>query len=242
MHRNTIAFVIVAAIGGFVGGFWLANSINRSAANAPVAESKATPQPSTNSGDSELSDRELAAKIAEADRNPTDFQYQKDLGISLYRYAASVKKDPSLLADAQRILERARALKPNDHEVLVALGHAHFDIGYYRDDLASFQKAREVYAKALELEPTDADVATDVGISYFVQTPPDDEKAIAALTKVSTANPTHDRSLQFLVKAYIRQGKFADAEKALAKIKTINPSNKAIGELTAELSEAKTAK
>ena len=85
----------------------------------------------------------------------------------------------------------------------------------------------------------DVDVATDLGISYFVQNPPDDEKAIAALTKVSAANPTHDRSLQFLVKAYIRQGKLADAEKALAKIKTINPANKALAELTAQLSQAR---
>src|SRR5688572_7340795 len=137
MHRNTIAFVIVAAIGGFIGGFWLANSINRSAANSPLPIANSTPANVANSNTDELTNEEIAAKIAEADKNPADFAYQKNLGISLYKYAVSVRKDPSLLSDALRILERASSLKPNDHEVLVALGHAHFDIGFYREDAAS---------------------------------------------------------------------------------------------------------
>src|SRR5687767_13221499 len=97
MHRNTIAFVIVAAIGGFIGGFWLANSLNRSAANSPLPVANTAPAKVVNSNTDELSNEEIAAKIGEADKNPTDFAYQKNLGISLYKYAVSVKKDPSLL-------------------------------------------------------------------------------------------------------------------------------------------------
>lgn len=239
MHRNTIAFVIVAAIGGFIGGFWLANSINRSAANAPTPMPNTTPAAVTNSNTDELTNEELAAKIAEADKNPTDFAYQKNLGISLYQYAASVKKDPSLLDDALRILERARSLKQDDHQVLVALGHAYFDIGFHREDAASFQKAREIYTKALELEPGDPDVATDLGISYFVQKPPDYDKAIASLTKVANANPRHDRSLQFLVQAYVKIGSIAEAEKALSKLKSINPNNRSIADLDGQIAVAR---
>ena len=77
MHRNTIAFVIVAAIGGFIGGFWLANSINRSAANSPLPIANSTPATLANSNTEELTNDEIAAKIAEADKNPTDFAYQK---------------------------------------------------------------------------------------------------------------------------------------------------------------------
>ena len=99
--------------------------------------------------------------------------------------------------------------------------------------------ARTVYAKALVIKPGDADVSTDLGISYFVQEPPDYDKTIAELQKVVAANPKHDRSMQFIVQAYAKQGKVDDAEKALAKIIEINPANPAITELRSEIAAAK---
>ncbi|HQZ98290.1 MAG TPA: tetratricopeptide repeat protein [Pyrinomonadaceae bacterium] len=238
MHKNTLAFVIVAAIGGFVAGFWLANSINRSAgttttSTAPAANSGAT----TASPETELTDAEIKAKIAEADQSPGNLSFQRDLGISLYRYAA-MKQNPELLGDAVRILERADSLKKDDFDILVALGNAHFDIGFFKKDVASFQRARDIYAKALAVRPGEPDVSTDLGISYFVQEPPDLDKAAAELERVSKGNPKHERSLQFLVQVYAKQKKVPQAEAAFAKLKAINPSSSALTELTAMISSA----
>ena len=84
MHKNTILFVIIAAFAGFVGGFWLANSINRSAANTAISQ-KPPANSNSNSlqtkGEPDLTDDELKAKIAEADKNPDNFAFQKELGI-----------------------------------------------------------------------------------------------------------------------------------------------------------------
>lgn len=241
MHRNTLAFVIVAAIGGFVAGFWLANSINRSAltmpaaANAPAANTAAT---TTNaSPDSELTDAEIKAKIAEADKSPGNLSFQRDLGISLYRYAA-MKQSPELLRDAVRILERAISLKPDDFDILAALGNAHFDLGFFNKDTASFQKARDAYSKALTIKPAEPDVSTDLGLSYFLQEPPELDKAAAELEKVSKANPKHERSLQFLVQVYVKQKRLPDAEAAFVKLKSLNPNNSAISDLTSTLTAA----
>ncbi len=234
MHKNTLAFVLVAAVGGFVAGFWFANSINRSAvstatSSAPITNSNsaATAEPA----DSTLTEAEIRSKITEADQNPSNLAFQRDLGVSLYRYAA-MKQDVGLLTESIRILQRANALKDNDFDVIVALGNAHFDIGFYRKDAASFQKARDVYGQALKLKPDDADVTTDLGLTYFLQEPPDNAKAQKELEKVSSANPNHDRSLQFLVRTYLKQNKIADAERALAKLKIANPNNSTITELT----------
>lgn len=238
MHKNTLAFVIVAAIGGFVAGFWLANSINRSAgttttSTAPAANSGAT----TASPETELTDAEIKAKIAEADQSPGNLSFQRDLGISLYRYAA-MKQNPELLGDAVRILERADSLKKDDFDILVALGNAHFDIGFFKKDVASFQRARDIYAKALAVRPGEPDVSTDLGISYFVQEPPDLDKAAAELERVTKGNPKHERSLQFLVQVYAKQKKIPQAEAAFAKLKAINPSSSALSELTTMISSA----
>jgi tetratricopeptide (TPR) repeat protein len=242
MHRNTLAFVIVAALGGFVAGFWLANSLNRSAGNSlnsgPTQSSISAAAQTQDSREDELSPEELRAKIAEADQNPSNFAFQKELGISLYRYAA-IKLDPTLLDEARRILTRADTLNPKDFDVLVALGHAHFDIGYHKRDAVSFKNARDVYTRALAIRPDDPDVKTDLGLTYFLQEPPDYEKAAAQLSRVSADNPLHDRSLQFLVRTYVKQGKITDAERALEKIKAINPANPVISELTTQIADAR---
>ncbi len=229
MQKNTLVFVLVAALGGFIGGFWLANSLNRSAgttAPAPIANSN-----SANTPDTELTDAEIRAKIAEADRNPANLAFQRDLGVSLYRYAA-MKQDVGLLGESARVLERAAILDSKDLNVLVALGNAHFDIGFYQKDAASFQKARDVYSQALKLRPADPDVITDFGLTYFLQEPPDYPKALKELEKVGSIAPSHDRSLQLMVRVYLKQNDVAEAEKVFAKLKAINPSNSAIPELT----------
>ncbi|MEO6656008.1 MAG: tetratricopeptide repeat protein [Pyrinomonadaceae bacterium] len=242
MHRNTIAFVIVAAIAGFIGGFWLANSINRSALNSPSSQkTSATSADISNSrpnAETDLTADELRSKIAEADKNPTNLAYQKDLGTALYRYAA-MKQNVDLLMESVRILERASSINGQDFDVSVALGNAHFDIGFATKNASEYQKARDIYAKALEIKPTDADVHTDLGLTYFLQDPPIYDKAAAELQRVSDANPNHQRSLQFLVQVLVKQNKLAEAEKALAKLTAINPANSAVAELTSQISAAK---
>ncbi|MFN0279730.1 MAG: tetratricopeptide repeat protein [Pyrinomonadaceae bacterium] len=239
MHKNTILFVIAALLAGFVGGFWLANSINRSAmksgGSVPASSNSNSKQ---TKDESDLSDDEIKAKIAEGDKNPTNFAFQKELGVALYHYSV-MKKDARLFPEAVRILNRANSLNAKDFDVLVTLGNAHFDIGFAEKSTAEFQKAREIYSKALDIKPGDADVQTDLGISYFVQEPPNYDKAAAELQKVSDANPKHERSLQFLVQALVKQNKIADAEKALAKLKSIDPGNRAIPELTTLISDAR---
>lgn len=242
MQKNTIIYIILAAVIGLIAGFLFANSLNRSELNAQLSQSNRNLSANTamqqTPGDAQLSDEEIRSKITEADQNPTNYTFQKDLGVSLYRYAA-MKQDVGLLNDSVRILERSRNADAKDFDVLVALGNAHFDIGFFKKDAAAFQTARDVYAKALEIKPNDPDVMTDMGLTYFLQEPPALDKAAADLQKVSVANPKHERSLQFLVQTYVKQNKLAEAEKAFEKLKSLNPNNPAIREITPMIAAAK---
>src|ERR1043166_9320180 len=201
MQKNTILFVVIALFVGFIAGFWLANSLNRSAIGSGAPQK---PQASPNSNtqqpakEPELTDEEIKAKIAEADRNPTNFTFQKEFGTALYQYAA-MKQDTSLLPDAARILDRAIAIDPKDFEALASAGNAHFDIGFAKKDARQFQKAREIYTNALELKPGDPNVSTDLGLTYYWQEPPAYEKAAAPLQKVIDANSQHTRSMHYLI-------------------------------------------
>ncbi|CAN5496036.1 hypothetical protein BH10ACI3_BH10ACI3_08700 [soil metagenome] len=241
MQKNTVLFIIIALLAGFIVGFWLANSINRSALKAiapqPDGPSANNLGGSTAGGPQDLSVEEIKAKIDEADKNPTNFAYQKDLGTALYKYA-SMKNAPMLLSESVRILERANSINGKDFDVLTALGNAHFDIGFAKKDNAEFQTARDIYTKALEIKPADADVQTDLGLTFFLQDPPALDKAASTLQKVSDANPKHERSLEFLIQTYIKQAKFAEAEKSIAKLKSVNPSSKAVPDLTSQFTNA----
>ena len=247
MDRTTLLFVIAAALGGFIGGFLLANSLNRSEMNSlrsqagspAVSSSASTTVPSPD--EATLSEGEIQAKISEADKNAGDFAFQKNLGVSLYRYGA-MKSDPKIITESARILTRANSLDPKDFDVLVSLGNALFDIGFANKDLSSFQKARDNYSKALAIRPDDVDVRTDVGISYLVQEPPEYAKAASELEAVSKAHPGHARSMQFLARAYLKQGRVPDAERLLAEMKGLDPSSTAIEELAVQISAAKNAK
>ena len=245
MNKNTVLVGIAALLAGFIGGFVLANKLNGAEIAALRSQLGTQAQPNANqtpqADQFSLSDDEIRAKVAEADKNPTNFAFQKDLGIALYRYAA-IKQDLALFQESIRILERADSINNRDFDVLVAVGNGYFDIGFAKKDLASFQKAREIYGRALVVKPGDADVQADVGISYFVQEPPDYVKAAAELQKVIDANPRHTRSMQFLAEVLIAQNKLAEAEKILTRIKEIDPNNNAVPDLAARIEAAKGSK
>lgn len=226
MNTKFFWLSIVAVILSFIGGFLLANSLNRNDINALQAENeRLKKQNSTqNESSSKLSAEEIKKRIAEADKNPDNFEFQKSLGLALYRYAA-INQDTDLMAEVQRLLGRANKLKPTDYEVLVALGNVHFDLGYLKKENDQFDKARAIYLQALKEKPEDVNVRTDYGLTYFLKSPSDYETAISEFNKSLKLDPKHERTLQVMIEAYANQGKKGEAEKYLAKLEEVNPQN-----------------
>jgi len=245
MDKNTVLYVIAALLLGFIGGFMLANSMNRSEMNSLRSQAAAPPVGANNTStapgsqaEPALSDAELKAKIDEADKNPSNFEYQKNLGTALYKYAA-MKQLPALLPDTVRILERADSLNNRDFDVLVGLGNAHFDLGFQNKESAEFQKARDIYARALALRSGDTDVQTDDAITWYVQPSPDYAKAAAGLEKVISADPRQTRAMQFLAQCYIKMGRAADAQRVVDKIRALDPKDDSLPDLEKQLAAAR---
>lgn len=216
----------------------MANALNRGELEKLRVENeklKTAPVTSADSTtDGNLSEDEIIQKIKEADQNPQNFNFQKDLGIALYRYA-TMKQKVAMLNDVERLLTRANTLNQNDYDVLVVLGNAVFDIGYAQKSNEKFQEAREIYQKALKQKPDDIEVQTDLSLTYFFSNPPDYAKAIEELNKTLKKNPNHERSLQFIAQAHVKNGEIPKAAEALAKLKTVNPGNPIIPELESQI-------
>lgn len=233
MNAKLWLIAVLALTIGLIGGFFLANSLNRSELNTLRAENEQLKANATKPA-GELSDEEIRQKIAEADQKSQDFNFQKDLGIALYRYA-TLQKRFDLLTDVERILTRANALNPKDFDVLVVLGNTIFDIAYGNKDNEKFARAREIYQTALIQKPEDIDVQTDLALTYFFTNPPDLERSSEELNKSLKKDPNHERTLQFVAQVYIKQNKKAEAEQTLEKIRQINPGNPQIPDLEAQI-------
>src|SRR5687768_15553102 len=103
MTKQTVLIAIAAALAGFIGGFMLANTLNRNdlaARPVPIQQLAAAPtNPADPTQGTTLTPDEIKARVAAADADPKNFSFQKSLGISLYRYA-SLKQDAAVLPDA----------------------------------------------------------------------------------------------------------------------------------------------
>lgn len=222
--RVSIWVTIGSVIAAFVAGFSFANYLNRSqmtgsptpTATGAQSSNQQPPQQAT------LTDEEIEQKLKEAETNAADFAFQKGLGLGLYRYGA-VREDKSIIEKSIPVLERANSINPDDFDVLVGLGNAHFDVGYFGKDNASFEKARAFYAKALTKRPGDVEVRTDVALTYYLMTPPEHAAAVTEFEKALAIDPKHEKALGFLIQSLDALGR--DATKYRETLRSINPQN-----------------
>lgn len=220
---------MIAGIVCFVAGFSFANYLNRSELSGLRGENeRLKTSQSSDPAQVNLSDEEIDAKLAEANQNSSNFAFQKSLGLGLYRYGA-IKQDKAIIEKALPVLIRAYGLDAADYDVIVGLGNTYYDIGYFGKDNASFERSREFYNKALAKRPDDKEVRTDLGLTYFLQEPPDYTTAIVEFEKSLAIDPKHEKTLAFAALAMKNQNK--DAGKYSNVLRTINPNNPTLREI-----------
>lgn len=251
MNKDKIIYLIAGLVLGFGGGFMLSNSINRGGQDelrAELARLRAS-QPGTGKADgrggstADLDPKEVAervrAAVAKADASPDDLKLQRDYGRGTYLYAMQTGDIP-VLRDAARLLRRAHEADPEDYDTTVLLGNALFDIAQNSDG-GDFKEARAVYEKALRLKPDDVNVRTDLGNTYFYDRPSDPQGAIREYRKSLVVNPRHEMSLQALAGALVAAGSLEEAERRLGELEKINPGNRALPDLRAQLAQRQNA-
>lgn len=227
MNKKIFWLSILAVAASFAGGFLVANSLNRREMSALRSENEnlksAQTESERNRQEGTLTDDEVRERIAQADGNPSNIEFQKNLGLALYNYA-SMRQNADLLNEVARLIGRVYAADPNDYTAVVTLGNINFDLGYFKKNNDDLTKAREFYQKALRLKPKDDEVITDLGLTYLLAEPPDGERASAEFEKSLKINPKNEKTLKAAIDALRKQGKTNEAEKYTARLKEINPA------------------
>jgi tetratricopeptide (TPR) repeat protein len=264
LNTRTVAVGALCLLAGFMGGFFLANNVNRGEherLSAEVATLRASGAASKDSGKAAtqqgggarqagseggedsfptLSDDQLANAVAKADAAPSDKELQRKVGQALYVYAWQ-SGNASILPDVARILRRAHYLDPKDYKTTVMAGDAQFLIARSKNDAASLAEARKLYEKALAAQPDDAVVRTSLGLTYFYATPPDAKRAINEYRRALQSDPRQEMTVQSLAAALIETGGFDEAGRRLDELEKLNPSNAELPGLRAQLEQKRNA-
>ena len=152
---------------------------------------------------------DIAATLDKAKSEPQNFEAQIKAG---EMYAQIGRFEPAL-----EFYERAAKIKPEDVETQVKTANAYFDA-------KQFETAEKWYLKALE-KKEDANVRTDLGITFVERENPDLERAIREFDTALQASPRNETILYNLAVAYARKGDADNAAKIKRQLEEINPQS-----------------
>ena len=206
---------------GLGGGFFTANTLNRSDVISPTADGSASgPSASTATVAVGEAQQDVSAALQSAESDPQNFAAQMIAG-DMYAKIGRFEK-------AVEFYKRGVLINPSNFQANVVLANALFDS-------QKFEEAESYYAKALEINPKDINARTDLGATFVERAVPNYDRAIAELSKVREAEPGHLPSLYYLGIATLRKGDKIGAEKILAELKATGPNSELVGKLRQNL-------
>jgi Flp pilus assembly protein TadD len=122
---------------------------------------------------------------------------------------------------------------PNDTEALRTLANLNFDI-------QNWQRAQELYTRVLQIEPDNLDVMVDLGVTHREMGQFD--QALGLFRQVRQRSPNHWQAyynevivLNFDLK------RFDEADKALARLRELQPANPDVERLAAAVQQQRNA-
>ena len=230
MNKEKTLYGIIGLLVGLIIGYAGTNSLNRGATPAPNAAGNATSLPPNHpppggaaSGNASGGMQgEVTAVIEQARKEPNNFAAQMQ--------AAGMFGQIGRPDGALEFYDRAAQIKPNDFQLLAKIGDTNFDLQRYAE-------AEAWYQRALQIKPNDATVRMDLGLSYYLRTPRELDKAIVAYRDALRADARHEKTLQNLTQALLEKGDKAAAQTTLQQLEQINPSNTALAQFRAQLSK-----
>lgn len=227
MDKEKFLYGIIGLLAGCIIGFLFANNLNQgqiqyAPAQAPQTTMGSVPTTSQNlppdhpqignnaSAPTGAPLPEVTEALKKAEDNPNDFDAQVNAGDLYYQIQR--------FDEAAKFYERAAKLRPDALEIVIKTGNAYFDGEKY-------ETAEKWYTSALAKNPDDANVRTDLGLTFYLRNPPDLDRAIKEYKTSLEKNPNHELTLQNLAVALREKGDTKAAQETLDKLAKVNPNN-----------------
>lgn len=242
MTKENSLFLTIGVLLGFIVGFMFVNTVNQRAAARMSTAAAIAPSdidlPSSADGAANESGAQTSsiavadpraaqgmqaavqAQVQQARNAPNDFDAQFKAGELFYQIQR--------YDDALEFWQKANKLRPDDYETVVKLGNANYDAGRYQD-------AERWYTSALLKKPDDVNVRTDLGLSFYLRTPPDVDRAIKEFRRSLQSDANHEQTLQNLAIALTTKGEAKEAREMLARLEQVNPKSAALPQIRTNL-------
>src|ERR1043166_1864738 len=235
MNRENILFAAVGLLLGYLIAFHLVVYINQtqpaprvSAGDGAQADGLPPDHPSPAGEDAQGGTQRSRSSVEhatkEAAQDPKNFDAQIEAG--------NASLEAGQPEDAIDFFTKANQLRPGDYDTLVMLGNANYEAG-------RFDVAGRWYGEALQKKPDDAGVRTNLGLTYFLGTPSQPDRAVAEVRRAPQADPTHVPALHTLTLALAKTGDVAGARETLARLEKLNPQDDDLAALRQEVEKAK---
>jgi len=101
--------------------------------------------------------------------------------------------------------------------------------------LKHYEEIERWFLSALLQNPNDATARNDLGLSFYLRSPRDFDRVIAAYRDSLKIDPRHEKSLQNHTQALIDKGAKAAAGGPLKRLEEVNPDNQAIAPLRSQV-------
>ncbi len=230
MNKENILFGIIGVLVGLIVGFMFANSVNQGAGAAVQSNPAASAKQNSNmpAGHPDISGADNpGVTMADVQKAVDEAKAQTD-NVEAQLKAAEVNYRIERYNEAIEYLKRANQIQPENREIVVYLGNANFDANNY-------EEAEKWYANALEKDPNDVGVRTDMGLTFIFRTPPDYDRAEKEFLRSLEIDPKHGQTLQNLTVAYTKKGDAAKAKATLARLEAADAKNASIAKLREEI-------
>jgi tetratricopeptide (TPR) repeat protein len=242
MNKPNYLYGIIGLLAGILIGYIGTDSINKTnrpatTGGGPAATSNTLPPDhpptgatgatgdssgATGSGSNAGPQAEVMAVIERARKEPGNFEAQMQ--------AADLFRQIDRFDGALEFYESAFKTRPKDFKLLVALGDTNFE-------LKRFEEAERWYQSAVKQNPNDATVRNDLGLSFYLRSPRDLDRAITAYREALKIDSRYEKSLQNLTQALIDKGEKGAAGETLMRLEEVNPNNKALAPLRSQLQQ-----
>ncbi len=223
MNKDNVIYGVVGLIVGLVVGFVFANSVNRTPDKAPTATAATTatgsnpalppdhPPLGTSANMAQGAPMpDITEAIDKATAEPKNYEAQMTAGDLYYQIGR--------FEDSVKFYEAANKLKPGEAEPMIKLGNALFDAEKY-------EEAEKPYSLALQKEPKNVNVRTDLGLTFFLREPRDIDRAVKEYQASLAIDPNHEVTLQNLAIAYSETNDVPNLAATVDRLKKINPNN-----------------